>query len=178
MDHLCHADMSLDYDFVCDNEISFLVKTSTEEGYDFLNFYVDDERVGRWSGETDWTSVSYMIPQGSHRLTWSYEKDGGAVGGQDCVWVDYIMLPPMAVVLDVNETADSGTVLYPNPSRGDFTVELRQASQVNVINAMGQQVLNLNAVSGLQCLHLDTTGIYFVRISNENGVEVKKVVVE
>ena len=178
MDHNSQAVMSLDYDFVCDNEISFYVRTSTEAGYDFLVFNVDDERYGRWAGETGWTLVSYMIPQGSHRLTWSYEKDGGAVGGQDCVWVDYIVLPPMEVVLDIDETADSETVLYPNPSRGDFTVELRQASQVSVINAMGQQVLNLNEASGLQHLHLDASGVYFVRISNANGVEVKKVVVE
>ena len=182
MDHNSQAIMSLDYDFVCDNEISFYVKTSTETGYDFLNFYVDDDRYGRWAGETRWTLVTFMIPQGSHRLTWSYVKDGGAVGGEDCVWVDYIVLPPTEVVLDVNEygpSTGSGTfTLYPNPTHGDFTIELRQTSQVGVFNAMGQQVLSLNEVSGLQRLHLDATGVYFVRISNANGVEVKKVVVE
>ena len=181
MGHNSHADMNLDYDFACDNEISFFVRTSTETGYDFLNFYVDGERMGRWAGETGWTLVSYMIPQGSHRLTWSYVKDGGAVGGEDCVWVDNIVLPPMEVVLDVNEdgpSTGSGTSIYPNPTNGDFTIELRQTSQVSVFNAMGQQILNINEASGLQHLHLDTTGVYFVRISNENGVEVKKVVVE
>ena len=182
MDHNCQAVMSLDYDFACDNEISFYVRTSTETGYDFLNFYVDDERMGRWAGETGWTLISYMIPQGSHTLTWSYIKDGGATGGQDCVWVDYIVLPPMEVVLDVNEdgpSTGSGTfALYPNPTHRDFTIELRQTSQVSVFNAMGQQVLSLNEVSGLQQLHLDMAGVYFVRISNANGVEVKKVVVE
>ena len=178
MDHNSQAVMSLDYDFACDNVISFYVKTSTETGYDFLNFYVDGERMGRWAGETGWTLVSYMIPQGSHRLTWNYIKDGGAVGGDDCVWVDNIVLPPMEVVLDVNEASDSETALYPNPSHGDITVELHQTSQVSVFNAMGQQVLNLNEANGLQHLHLDATGIYFVRFSNANGVEVKKVVVE
>jgi len=182
MDHNCQAVMSLDYNFSCDNEISFYVRTSTETGYDFLNFYVDDERMGRWAGETGWTLVSYMIPQGSHTLTWSYIKDGGATGGQDCVWVDYIVLPPMDVVLDVEEdgpSTGSGTfALYPNPTHRDFTIELRQTSQVNVFNSMGQQILSLNEASGLQHLHLDAAGIYFVRISNANGVEVKKMVVE
>ena len=182
MGHNSEAVMSLDYDFACDNEISFYVRTSTETGYDFLNFYVDDERMGRWAGETGWTLVSYMIPQGSYTLTWSYIKDGGTVGGQDCVWVDYIVLPPMEVVLDVEEdgpSTGSGTfTLYPNPSHGDFTVELRQTPQVSVYSAIGQQVLSLNKVSGLQHLHLDATSVYFVRISNANGVEVKKVVVE
>ena len=182
MDHNCQAVMSLDYDFACDNEISFYVRTSTETGYDFLNFYVDDERMGRWAGETGWTLVSYMIPQGSHTLTWNYIKDGGATGGQDCVWVDNIVLPPMEVVLDIDEDGPStnlGTFsIYPNPTHGEFTVELRQTSEITVFNAMGQQVLSLNEVSGLQHLHLDATGVYFVRISNGNGVEVKKVVVE
>lgn len=179
MDHLCQAVMSLDYDFTCDNEISFFVKTSTETGYDFLNFYVDDERMGRWAGETEWTSVSYMIPQGNHTLTWSYVKDGGATGGQDCVWVDDIVLPPMEVVLDVDDTdAVSETEIYPNPTNGDFTVELRQTSQISVFNAMGQQILSLNEVNGLQQLHLNDSGVYFIRISNGNGVEVKKVIIE
>ena len=182
MGHNRQAIMSLEYDFACDNEISFYVKTSTETGYDFLNFYVDDDRYGRWAGETGWTYVSYVIPQGTHRLKWSYEKDGGAVGGQDCVWVDNIVLPPTEVVLDVNEdgpSTGSGTfTLYPNPTHGDFTIELRQTSQINVFNLMGQNVLNLNDVNGLQHLHLDAAGVYFVRISNGNGVEVKKVIVE
>ena len=178
MGHASQAVMSLDYDFVCDNEISFYVRTSTEAGYDFLVFYVDDDRYGRWAGETGWTLASYIIPEGSHRLTWSYEKDGGAVGGQDCVWVDYIVLPPTEVVLDVNEIAENETNIYPNPTHGDFTIELRQSSQVSVFNLMGQNVLNLSDVNGLQHLHLAATGVYFVRISNANGVEVKKVVVE
>jgi len=178
MGHNRQAVMSLDYEFVCDNEISFNLRTSTETGYDFLVFYVDGERYGRWAGETGWTRVSYMIPQGTHTLTWSYEKDGGAVGGEDCVWLDNIVLPPLAIVLDVNETTNSETTLFPNPTHGDFTIELHQTSQVGVFNAMGQQVLDLNEVNGLQQLHLDATGVYFVRISNGNGVEVKKVVVE
>jgi len=178
MGHSKQAIMSLDYDFVSDNEISFYVRTSTETGYDFLVFYVDDDRYGRWAGETGWMYVSYIIPQGTHRLTWSYEKDGGAVGGQDCVWLDYIVLPPTNVVLDVNEIAKCETNIYPNPTHGDFTIELRQTSQISVFNLMGQNVLNLNEVSGLQQLHLDAAGVYFVRISNANGVEVKKVVVE
>ena len=182
MGHSSHADMSLDYDFACDNEISFYVRTSTETGYDFLVFYVDGERMGRWSGETGWTYISFMVPEGSHHLTWSYEKDGGATGGQDCVWVDNIVLPPTEVVLDLNEynpsTGLDAFTIYPNPSNGDFTIELRQTSQVNVFNAMGQLIFGLNEANGLQHLHLNEAGVYFVRISNGYGVEVKKVVVE
>ena len=98
------------------------------------------------------------------------------------VWIDYIVLPPTEVILDVKENGPSTSsrisTVYPNPTNGDFTIELRQVSQVSVFNAMGQNVLNLNEASGLQHLHLDAAGVYFIRISNANGVEVKKVVIE
>ncbi len=182
MGHSSQAMMRLEYDFACDNEISFYVRTSTETGYDFLVFYVDGERMGRWAGETDWTLAHYMISQGRHQLTWAYEKDGGAIGGQDCVWVDYIVLPPAEVVLDVDEdgpSTSSGTLaIYPNPSNGDFTVALHQTSQISVFNAMGQLLLNLNEVSGMQHLHLSEAGVYFVHVSDGNSVEVRKVVVK
>lgn len=180
MGHNSEAVMSLDYDFVCDNEISFYVKTSTETGYDFLNFYVDNERMGRWAGETGWTYVSYMIPQGSHRLTWSYIKDGGAVGGQDCVWVDYIVLPPMEIVLDVNENVTSETTLYPNPTSGDFTLSLAKESNITVYNVLGQLMTSLNKVSGVQQVSLENAqkGMYFVHIQSGNDIEVKKIIIE
>ena len=92
------------------------------------------------------------------------------------------MLPPMEVVLDLNKDIPStgldAFTIYPNPSNGDFTIELRQTSQVNVFNAMGQLIFGLNETNGLQHLHLNEAGVYFVRISNGYGVEVKKVVVE
>ena len=94
------------------------------------------------------------------------------------MWLDYIVLPPTEVVLDVNEIAESETNIYPNPTHGDFTIELHQSSQVSVFNLMGQNVLNLSDVNGLQHLHLVAAGVYFVRISNASSVEVKKVVVE
>ena len=178
MGHLSQAVMSLEYDFICDNEVSFCLKTSTESGYDFLVFYVDGERYGRWSGNTPWTMVRFTIPQGTHRLTWSYEKDGGATGGQDRVWLDNIVLPPIEVVADVQEDADHVVALYPNPCHGDFNLALGRPSEVSVFNLTGQQVLTLHKVSGSIPLHLDATGVYFVRICDEGGVTVKKVIVE
>ena len=141
-------------------------------------FYVDGERYGRWAGTTPWTMVRFMIPQGTHRLTWSYEKDGGATGGQDCVWVDNIVLPPADIVLDVEEAVAGETALYPNPCHGDFTLALGRPSEVSVFNLTGQQVLSLHGASGTLPLHLDAAGVYFVRICDEAGVEVKKVIVE
>ena len=182
MDHSSQAVMSLDYEFVCDNEVSFYVKTSTEAGYDFLVFYVDDDRMARWSGETDWTKVSYTLPQGEHRLSWSYEKDGGAVGGQDCAWVDFIVLPPMEVVLDVDEngpstpSTGSGTAgtfaVYPNPTEGILFVETRliaslPAETYRITNLMGQTLLAGLITAQNQQIDVSSLpkGMYFITVA-------------
>ena len=179
MDHGCSAYMSVDYDFACDNEISFYVKTSTETGYDFLVFYVDDVRTGRWSGETDWTKISYMIPQGSHHLTWSYEKDGGATGGEDCVWLDNIVFPPMEVVLDVEEnglSAGSGTfTVYPNPTNGILGIsrlpqcDSPTAQTYRITNLMGQTLLTGQIIGQTQQIDVSNLpkGMYFITFAGE-----------
>lgn len=187
MGHSSHADMSLDYDFACDNEISFYVRTSTETGYDFLVFYVDSERYGRWAGEIGWTYISFMIPKGMHRLTWSYEKDGGATGGQDCVWVDNIVLPPMEVVLDVNEdgpatpSSSSGTFAFysngswiiNNPSTGSGA-----DATLQVIDITGR-ILKSESINGCASINVNAaSGIYMLRLINGDDVKVQKIVVE
>ena len=180
MGHSSHADMSLDYDFACDNEISFYVRTSTETGYDFLVFYVDGERYGRWSGQTGWTYISFMIPEGTHHLTWSYEKDGGATGGQDCVWVDNIVLPPMEVVLDVHEdgpSAGSGSfTVYPNPTNGILGISVRlpqcdspTAKTYRITNLMGQTLLTGQIIGQTQQIDVSNLpkGMYFITFAGE-----------
>ncbi len=180
MGHSSHADMSLDYDFACDNEISFYVRTSTETGYDFLVFYVDGERYGRWSGQTGWTYISFMIPEGMHHLTWSYEKDGGATGGQDCVWVDNIVLPPMEVVLDIEEdgpSTSSGTFsLYPNPTNGILAISVRlpqcdspKAPTYRITNLMGQTLLTGQIIGQTQQIDVSNLpkGMYFITFAGE-----------
>ena len=178
MGHSSHADMSLDYDFACDNEISFYVRTSTETGYDFLVFYVDGERYGRWSGQTGWTYISFMIPEGTHHLTWSYEKDGGATGGEDCVWLDNIVFPPMEVVLDVEEnglSAGSGTfTVYPNPSNGILFVQTLRATSLpdqtyRITNPIGQTLLTGQITGQTQQIDVSNLpkGMYFITFAGE-----------
>jgi len=78
-----------------DDEISFYRKVSSEAGYDYLRFYIDDNQMGEWEGEAGWEKVTYPVIAGSHTFKWSYEKDQSVAGGQDRAWVDFIELPVM-----------------------------------------------------------------------------------
>jgi|GEM_PF-665096 len=75
--------------------ITFHYKVSSESGYDFLRFYIDNTLMGAYSGEVPWTEISFPVTAGNHTFRWVYIKDSGAVSGSDCAWIDYIVFPPM-----------------------------------------------------------------------------------
>lgn len=82
--------------------VRFARKVSSEDGYDFLRFYVDGTMKAQWSYEHDWAEVSYLISAGQHTLKWVYSKDGSVSSGSDAAWIDSVTLPgsvPAAPVL-------------------------------------------------------------------------------
>jgi hypothetical protein len=55
--------------------------------------------------------------------------------------------------------------IYPNPAREQFTVELDKPSNIKVINALGQTVINID-VDGKSIINTSTlpAGIYIIRV--------------
>ncbi len=106
-----------------DDSISFYLKTSSEIS-DFLNFYINNELKGQWSGEEDWMKVSYPVEEGVNFFKWEYSKNSSGVSGEDCAWLDYIVLPflntasanagPDQLICASNICALSGEVLNCN----------------------------------------------------------------
>jgi hypothetical protein len=88
-----YTELYLTYDVMNDDSISFYRKVSSEDNYDELQFYVDADMLGTWSGEQDWARVAFPVTQGYHAFTWRYMKDQSVSGGSDAAWVDYIVLP-------------------------------------------------------------------------------------
>jgi len=77
--------------------ISFFQKVSSESGWDFLTFYIDDVEQGGWSGAGSWTYQSYAVTTGMHTFSWTYSKDTNTTGGSDSAWLDHITFPPHGV---------------------------------------------------------------------------------
>lgn len=73
--------------------ITFAYKVSSEADYDKLFFYDGTTSLGNWSGNVDWTTVSFNVAAGAHTFKWSYTKDGSTVAGSDCAWIDHIIFP-------------------------------------------------------------------------------------
>jgi hypothetical protein len=85
------------YNVLSPDSISFYRKVSSEDGYDFLRFYIDGVVKGQWSGSLGWARVAYPVTSGNHVFKWVYSKDQNSANGQDAAWIDYIDLPPVAV---------------------------------------------------------------------------------
>ncbi|MEA3224905.1 MAG: glycosyl hydrolase [Planctomycetota bacterium] len=88
------SSLMLEGDFA-EGEISFQRKVSSESGYDYLRFYIDDVLADEWSGDENWAQASFAVTSGQHTFEWRYEKDSSASDGDDTAWVDDVVLVPL-----------------------------------------------------------------------------------
>lgn len=73
--------------------VSFKWRISSECNYDYLRFYVDGSEQFNNCGEDNfWTTKAVAIGSGSHTLKWAYTKNGSVSDGEDCGWVDQIVV--------------------------------------------------------------------------------------
>lgn len=92
------SELKITYNVLSSSDsIKFYKKISTEPDFDELIFYIDNTAIATWSGSESWTHEAFPVTAGTHTFRWVYSKDYGGIGGQDCVWIDYIELPTMLV---------------------------------------------------------------------------------
>lgn len=82
--------------------------------------------------------------------------------------------------VDVAEVGELMVSIYPNPSNGIVNIAGSDNMEVSVFNCQGQIVVNQVMSDKLTQIDLSglTKGIYFLRLTNSDGVVVKKVVLE
>ena len=131
------------FDVVNDDSISFYRKVSSEANYDYLKFFIDNNKMGEWAGEQGWNRYAYPVNIGTHTFTWSYEKDYSVANGSDCAWVDYIIFPSTEIPngplsLEVNAYPEDlcfGDAAYlfavPSGGTGNYTYEWSHAEFLN-----------------------------------------------
>jgi len=91
--HSQQSELLLDYHVLTEDSIAFHRKVSSERNRDWLEFYIDDELMGRWSGSQNWSRVSFPVEKGERTFRWVYIKDPTVSIGEDCAWIDNIQFP-------------------------------------------------------------------------------------
>lgn len=181
------SQLILNYSVSADDTISFYRKVSSESGYDFLRFYIDDVLKNEWSGEIDWAIASYPVLVGSRTFKWEYIKDFNTVAGSDNAVVDYISLPASATPTVLSETTSMNVQIFPNPSNGKFRLQTENFSnsnyQLTIINLLGEIVYketlqnSQNHINQMIDVSFLENGIYTVMLEDNNYKSVKSLLI-
>ena len=178
--------MDINFTSSADDSISFYLKTSSELDWDFLHFYIDNLEVSRWSGDQNWTRVSFFVPAGLHNVKWEYAKDEVVSAGEDAVWIDYVDFPATAnfstVSLENIQTKE--LMVYPNPAKDILNIvvsETQSIQSIQLINLLGQST-SFSLISGVNnTIQMDTkhlaNGIYFLHLMEQNTMKTAKIII-
>ena len=187
------SELYVTFEVLADGDVSFYRKLSSEAEWDFLKFYIDYEMMGEWSGELDWEMVSYPVEAGLHKFRWVYDKDPYFSNGEDCAWVDFIVLPPVDIATNINNLIANENMnmnVWPNPARTILNIEYSLTTESNVsivlYNLLGKEVTTLldenNILAGKYSIQKDISavqaGIYLCRIVTREGIFTRKLVIE
>ena len=72
---------------------AFDYRVSSENGWDFLEFYVNGTLINRWSGEVAWSTYAFGVLDGLNTMEWRYRKDPLNSAGLDAAFIDNVDLP-------------------------------------------------------------------------------------
>ncbi len=140
--------------------ITFYMKTSSEKGFDYARFYIDDvpqvltkgQGTKGITGQTPWTFCSFPLSAGTHTLKWTYEKDDTYTSGKDSAWLDAVILPSTTQEIVVQDPSGEnliegmGVTHFPTTKNGSkskplvFTIKNKgkaELAQLKVVKADG-----------------------------------------
>lgn len=180
------------FNVLINDSISFFCKTSSELDHDYLEFYIDENLIDKFSGEKDWKRVSYPVNMGEHAFKWIYDKDYSKNSGEDCAWLDNILFPPVSKLLFVETLTNpekEDIICYPNPCTNRISITYKLPKQtpvtLSIYNSSCVKISTLidneDKNFGRHTLTFETSmlksGIYFCVFNTENQQIVKKLVV-
>lgn len=176
------TDLSIQLNVQSPDEISFMKKVSSEEGYDFLVFSIDGTEMDNWSGEQDWSPSTYAVSAGTHTFTWTFRKDESVESGSDAAWLDNIVFPPASFL----EVADQTVIhlnVYPNPVNDELTIDIGDqfstAPSIIVRDAAGRIVYqNDRHANGKLVVNSSTfaAGFYVVEVRSGAAIAQQKII--
>jgi hypothetical protein len=168
------SDLVLNGNVLEAGELAFYFKVSSEEGYDFLRFYIDDVEQNAWSGLQGWQQASFTVAPGYHIFRWTYEKDEIIAANEDAAWVDFVHLPLMEESSQSVLNPQEGMIkVYPNPAQEFITIESTEKLEgtYSIYDMMGRKISSGNLSGGnnmTYTLELDeiiSPGLYVLNLS-------------
>ena len=88
---------------------------------------------------------------------------------------NYVLI---AVNVGLNEQGDE-VALFPNPTKGNVTIQASGMNHITVVSVLGQVVFDTEVNADEYTLNMAqfNAGMYMVRVNTANGMTVKRVTV-
>jgi cyclophilin family peptidyl-prolyl cis-trans isomerase len=183
------AEIFMDTVYGENGEISFWYKVSSQEGYDYLEFWIDRFKKLTVSGETPWRKITIPVLAGNRTFKWKYKKDASGVFGEDCARVDRIVLGGGLPVSIESQNMPARTELhqnYPNPFNPEteisFSLDRPQEVRLSVFNTSGQlvsELMNGKLEKGFHKINFNASnlnsGIYFYKLECDGFSRTNKM---
>ena len=84
--------LELNIDVPKPSVLSFAMKVSTEEGWDFLTFTINGSVILNLSGLGNWEMYSFDLSSGNNILKWTYTRDPSLGAGDNAVYLDDVLI--------------------------------------------------------------------------------------
>jgi hypothetical protein len=165
-----------------------VLKWQTASEHNSAFFAVEQSQDG-----TEWEKISEIVASGNSTVTMNYQfEDYAAIRFNgyyrlrqiDNDGVEKLYDPIHASCIEMDEML----IVYPNPTAGDFNVELNATTIGNasftLVNAKNQvlQTKSIEVASGINQIHISgadlSHGMYFLRVYWNGQSSIKKVVVQ
>jgi hypothetical protein len=163
--------LNINIDVTAPGDISFF-KFVSSEAYDYLQFYIDGNKQGEWSGiDNAWSFVSFPVTVGNHDFEWEYDKDASVSDGQDCAWIDYIVFPPMYIAPSAVVESKIDFELFPNPTLGSFILTYNDVinHEVEIYDNAGRIIEQMVDQKGMSLFDIKkyAAGTYTIKVMPE-----------
>jgi hypothetical protein len=102
------SSMTLQYNALVDDSISFHWRLRSYQLMDKLHFYIDGAMVGNWTGSSSgWEYSAFPVLAGPHTFEWTFQKNDPDTTNYYAAWLDFIVFPP-----EYETTVNAGSNAY------------------------------------------------------------------
>ncbi|MBR1774040.1 MAG: T9SS type A sorting domain-containing protein [Bacteroidales bacterium] len=168
------------------SKISFYAKVSCEQDYDNFRFYIDNQpKLTLTFGydnnlmEIPFKKYTFDLGSGLHTLCFSYEKDQSTSYGDDCAWIDNVVLSSGSdsAIFSLIDLLQDDVVLYPNPADKEIYLNNLPAKSGIIIADNNARVIYRNDASkenNIIDVSFLENGIYYIIVRQKDKIFTKK----
>jgi hypothetical protein len=144
---------------------------SSEQDWDYLDFSLNGQVLGKWSGKVDWYKFEFPLQAGMNRLEWRYKKDSSTFAGMDAAFIDNVFLPepPPIEPPAITQLTESVSVVEGESVELSVTVVGSEPLAYQWSKGGEEMEGEINPALALNNVAPSDAGDYMVAVSNSAG---------